>query len=154
MNYEIRKVEKRDYPSLFKIEEVSFLSPWTNEEFISEITNNPYANVYVLEVFDSCHNAIVGFYDYWVTFDSATIAQIAILPSFRRHGYASIMLKEILDDCYAKHVSNITLEVREHNIAAIKLYEKFGFKVETIKEHYYTNGDNALYMVKKVNLNG
>lgn len=151
MNYELRAIKESDYKAVFEIERLSFIAPWKEEEFLSEIKDNPFANISVI-VLDN--KEIAGFYDYWVTFDSATIAQIAIHPSYRKQGLASIMLEEIIEDCYAKRVTNITLEVRDHNNAAIALYEKYGFKVVTVKEGYYTNGDNALYMVRKVNLNG
>ena len=153
-NYEIRKIEEKDYSSVMVIEKLSFVSPWTLDQIKSEIINNQFANFYVLEMDIGGVKQVVGFYDYWVTFDSATIAQIAVHPDYRRQHLASMMMQEIIDDCYAKRVSNITLEVRENNKKACKLYQKFGFEIVLIKPHYYENGDDAYYMVRKVNLNG
>ena len=56
----------------------------------------------------------------------------------------------MIKDCRTENVRNITLEVRDHNVAAIKLYEKHGFKKTILKEGYYTNGDNSLYMIKEL----
>ena len=41
------------------------------------------------------------------------------------------------------------LEVKENNKTAIKLYQKFGFKTESIREKYYSDGQNALVMFCK-----
>ena len=43
------------------------------------------------------------------------------------------------------------LEVRVSNYGAINLYKNFGYEVETIKKKYYRDGENAYYMIKKVN---
>lgn len=152
--YEVRPIEERDYNSIMEIENLCFVSPWTLDQLIGEIKENMFSNIFVLEESVNGINKVVGYYDYWITFDSATIAQIAVHPTYQSKHLGSLMLKEIIDDCYAKKVSNITLEVRENNVKAQNLYKKYGFQVVTVKPHYYDNGDNALYMVKKVNLNG
>ncbi len=153
-NYEIRKIEERDYARLAIIEKICFVSPWTKEQIKGEVECNQFANFYVFEVEENTQKTIIGYYDYWVTFDSATIAQIAVIPEYRKQGIASIMMQEIIDDCYAKRVRNLTLEVRKNNAKAQRLYEKFGFKAILLKPHYYDNGDDAIYMIKEINLNG
>ena len=39
---------------------------------------------------------------------------------------------------------SITLEVREDNISAIKVYEKLGFKRKAIRKNYYDGVDGIL----------
>lgn len=154
LNYEIREIEPKDYPVVAVLEKICFMHPWTLEQIKGEVEDNAFSHFYVFEVEENGKKNIIGYYDYWITFDSATIAQIAVKPEYRRQGIASIMMQEICDDCYAKRVSNITLEVRKNNAKAQHLYEKFGFESVLIKPHYYDNGDDAIYMIKKVNLNG
>lgn len=154
MNYEIRHIEERDYPAIALLEKLCFVAPWTLPQIKGEVEENMFSNFYVYEIEENGVKRIIAYYDYWVTFDSATIAQIAVHPQFRKQGIASIMMQEIIDDCYAKRVSNITLEVRKNNAKAHNLYLKFGFEDILIKPHYYDNGDDAIYMIRKVNLNG
>jgi ribosomal-protein-alanine N-acetyltransferase len=92
----------------------------------------------------------VGFCDYWETFDSATICQIAVHPYLQRKQLGSAMMDEIYNDCYAKKIRTLTLEVRTTNEKAINFYKKHGFKTETTKPHYYDNGDDAYYMILEV----
>ena len=45
------------------------------------------------------------------------------------------------------NIKNITLEVKEDNIAAINLYKKYGFKKVSTREKYY-DGINGILMEK------
>ena len=47
---------------------------------------------------------------------------------------------------------NITLEVKESNIEAIKFYEKCGFEKVTIREKYY-GIENGILMIRKFDKN-
>ena len=46
------------------------------------------------------------------------------------------------------NLNSITLEVRESNTPAIKLYEKFDFKNLGVRKNYYKNNENAIIMTK------
>ena len=75
------------------------------------------------------------------------ITTIAVLPEYRNRGVASALLNACEADLsYPK----VRLAVNVHNIAAIRLYRKYGYKeIETWK-NYYMNGDNALIMEKQL----
>ena len=154
MNYEIRTINKDDITAVLSIEKECFKSPWNFEQFVSEIENNIFASINVLVLEENGKQNVIGYYDVWITFDTSTIAKIAVLPSYQRHHFGSAMMQEIIEDCYAKRVRSITLEVRKGNEKARKFYAKFGFKEITIKPHYYDDGEDAIYMIKEVNLNG
>ena len=60
---------------------------------------------------------------------------------------AENMLNKLFYECGKKGVSDITLEVRETNVPAISLYEKFGMTSVGIRKNYYQdNNENALIM--------
>ena len=145
INYEIREATNKDIPSLLELEQ-SFLAPWPRKYIEYELNVNPVNTFLVVTLMEK----IVGFIDYWITYDSATISQIAIKNEYRRQGLGTKLLQEMYDDCYAKKVRNITLEVRTNNKSAVLLYEKFGFKNVLVKPHYYDNGDDAYYMMLEV----
>ena len=142
---EIRPAELKDVPSLIELENDCFLLPWKEKDILYELNENPVNVMYVLED----NNYVIGFIDFWITFDSATIAQIGIRKNYRGRGLANLLMQEMIDDCYAKKVMNITLEVRASNAKAISLYKKYNFKEIVIKPHYYDNGEDAVYMVRK-----
>ena len=145
--FTVRPMEESDLEVVMYLENTCFIAPWGLKELTYEINDNPVSNLWVIE---SSSYGVVGFVDYWITFDSATICQICVNPVFRKRGLGAQMMSEVIKDCKANKVRNITLEVREHNESATRLYEKFGFKKILIKEQYYTNGDNAIYMVREM----
>lgn len=148
MDFEIRPATREDIPSLLKLENACFKHPWNEAQVLYELEENPVSNFWVIE----SNGQIVGFSDHWITFDSATICQIAVDPLFRRNHLGTALMKDIIDDCYAKKVIYLTLEVRASNEKAIALYIKNGFKKEVIKPHYYDDGEDAIYMIRKVEL--
>ena len=57
-------------------------------------------------------------------------------------------MKEAFKEMKENEVFSITLEVRVSNIKAQRLYEKLGFKNTLLKKSYYSDGEDAFYMVK------
>ena len=149
----IREAKDDDLPLIMQIESICFPhGAWKEENILYELHDNPVAHFWVIELALNEEDGyrVVGFCDYWETFDSATICQIAVHPYLQRKQLGTAMMDEIYNDCYAKKVQTITLEVRVGNEKAINFYKKQGFEIETIKPHYYDNGEDAYYMILKV----
>ena len=149
----IREATDKDLPIIMQIEELCFHhGSWKEENILYELKENPVSHFWVIElsINDEEGYRVVGFCDYWETFDSATICQIAVHPYLQRRQLGSAMMDEIYNDCYAKRIKTLTLEVRVGNEPAINFYKKHGFKIETTKPHYYDNGEDAYYMILEV----
>ena len=143
---EIRELEQSDLDKVMEIENLCFVAPWKLEDIKRELEGNQFANLLVATI----NGEVVGYVDYWITFESATICQIAVHPNFQRNAIGSKLLEEVIKDCYAKKVLNITLEVRESNLKGINFYTKHGFNQVLVKPNYYSNGENAIYMLRGV----
>jgi len=61
---------------------------------------------------------------------------MAVLAPFRGQGIGKALLETVLQQAKDKGLTRIELTVREHNQAAIALYEQFGF----VKEGIHKNG--------------
>ena len=149
----LRLMNINDLDAILAIENESFLSPWRREDWLYELNENPINVIYVLEVEADGTKEIVGFIDFMVTFTSSTISQIAVKKTYRKRNFATLLLNqmiEYLNKQYPEEVETITLEVRKHNAAAIAFYEKNGFEAVLIKPHYYDNGDDAVYMIRRL----
>ena len=146
---EVREMTDTDLNRVMEIENSCFVAPWKVEDLKREMHDNVLANVWVITVDDY----VVGFSNYWQTFDSGTICQIAIDKRFQHQSLGSKLMDEIIKDAYAKKVKTLTLEVRENNKPAISFYLKHLFKIVLCKERYYSNGENAIYMIREVNIN-
>lgn len=144
---EVRDMLNSDLDKVLEIENLCFKAPWKKDDLYREINDNKLAVMSVVTVDEK----VVGFCDYWNTFDSGTICQIAIHPNYQHQSLGTKLLEEVFKDAKAKKVRTLTLEVRESNNKAINFYLKHGFKIALSKESYYSNGENAIYMIKEVN---
>lgn len=133
-----------DIDALGNMEEKYFPSPWTKAQFEEEMKNNPFSRIYVLKDKDK----LVGYIDYWIIFDQAQINKICIEEEYRRQHLGEYLMQEAFEEMKENDVFSITLEVRVSNIKAQKLYEKLGFKNVLLKKAYYSDGEDAFYMVK------
>lgn len=140
----IRKATKEDLKAIKEIEDESFLNPFKEKDLLYEIEENPVSEFNVLVVDDE----IVAYLDYWITFDSATIDKIAVKKNQRNQGFAGFLLNNAIENLKNQNVEFFTLEVRKSNLPALNLYQKYGFQKVTIKEKYYEDEEDAIYMVK------
>lgn len=125
-----------------EIERESFSDPWTPGMF-AEILSSEYA-VYVTIGADS---EIAGYAGFYKVGEEAQIQNVAVAKKFRNRGFASHLLTYIIEYAKKNFISVLTLEVRESNIAARSLYEKFGFKEVGIRKNYYRfPRENAVLM--------
>ena len=146
---EYRLATKKDFDAVQEIENECFKEPYSTQELKYEFEENPVNKIIVAEK----DGQVIGFIDFLVTFNSATIMQIAVTKKYRGLGIATQLLGEMehnfpedLEDL----VESITLEVRVSNQAAVNLYTKNGYKIVVVKSHYYKDGENAIYMVKRL----
>lgn len=75
--------------------------------------------------------------------DEGQINNIAVGKFYRRKGYGSLILSRFFSLAPELGIKSFTLEVRESNLPARRLYEKAGFKLEGVRKGYYRNGENA-----------
>ena len=146
LNIEVRDMLNADLDRVMEIENLCFKAPWQRYDLYREINDNKLAVLSVITI----NNLVVGFSDYWNTFDSGTICQIAIHPDYQHQSLGSKLMEEIIKDAKAKKTRTLTLEVRSSNEKAIRFYRKYGFQIALVKEKYYTNGEDAIYMIKEV----
>lgn len=140
----IRKCVKEDLPIIAAIENACFdVAPWSLQNYVEDFENNVCSYILVAEQDEK----IVGYIDFWIMFEQATIAKIAVLEPLRKYGIGNILLQEALAIMDQEGVTSVTLEVRVSNIAAIKLYEKNGFEIKLVKKGYYSDGEDAYFMM-------
>ena len=136
-----RDMTTDDVEAVEKIERESFNLPWTLMDFFYEVWRNDSMAI-VAEV----DGKIIAYTCVWISFEDADVADIAVAKKFRGQGIGTQLFAEIIRRAKLRGLTAITLEVRVSNVAAIKLYEKFGLKSVGVRKGYYEDGEDALIM--------
>ena len=129
-----REATVDDLDDIMAIEEESFTVPWSRDSWERELAN-PLTYHEVLLY----HDVIIGYVGAWLLGDQAHIGNVAIDAEFRGNGYGRYMMNHYLFAIYEKDMTSATLEVRDDNYPAIKLYESLGFQLEGVRKNYYAH---------------
>jgi ribosomal-protein-alanine N-acetyltransferase len=78
------------------------------------------------------------------------VVSIAVLPQGRRKGVASGLIKSAMAGMVIYKARQIFLEVRVTNQAGVNLYKKLGLEVTRTIPGYYSDGEDAYVMSKKL----
>jgi len=144
MKIKIAPMQKADVDKVILIEEQAYGDHhWSKDSFYGELSND-LAHYY--SAFDKNDN-LVGYIGTWQVLDEAHITTLAVAPELKRKKIGEALLVHSIEKCYKSEVKYVTLEVRVSNDAAIRLYEKYGFKsLGTRKGYYQNNNEDALIM--------
>ena len=142
----IRKGERKDAPAIAIVEKEVMKAPWPLEVFESDLgEDSPWVFLVAEE-----EGELLGYLDYMVTFDSSTIASLAVRKDAQRKGVATLLLDRMEEELRKEEevVLTSTLEVRASNEPAKALYRKRGYLFVCRKKGYYEDGEDAEYYVK------
>jgi [ribosomal protein S18]-alanine N-acetyltransferase len=139
----VRQMQLADIPAVYTIETASFATPWTIDIFEREITENTFANYFVIEN----EGVIAGYCGMWLVIDEAQITNIAILPNYRGKKLGEKLFAHVMEQAILAGAYRLSLEVRVSNLPAQHLYRKFGLVPGGIRKNYYTdNQEDAIVM--------
>jgi [ribosomal protein S18]-alanine N-acetyltransferase len=139
----IEAMRLEDLDEVQAIEQASFSTPWPSNAYRSELVTNRLASYLVARI----EGRIVGYGGMWLMVDEAHITTFAIHPGWRRQRIGERLLLAFLDLARDRHAREATLEVRLSNLAARRLYEKYGFRPVGLRPRYYSdNNEDALIM--------
>lgn len=141
----IRRLDENDVSALLEIENLCFSHPYNHEQYLYELNDNPCAYLYGYFI----DNQLVGFIDYWITFDCAQLCKIATHPDFQNRGIGKEMMEFMYKDAIKQDCENVLLEVRVSNEKAIDFYHHEDFLDINIRSKYYSEPvEDAIVMGK------
>lgn len=142
----IRPAAEPDIPKIIEIERSSYADPWEESLFI-EALGAAGKHLFV----DEERNELAGYIVFEPVLDEGHITNLAVDKKYRGRGIAAELLNKVLDLAGKLNVKSIFLEVRESNVAAKKLYSKFGFKEIGRRKSYYSaaNEDALVLMLER-----
>lgn len=143
----IRKMRLDDIPEVVRMDKIVLGHTLGEDTLTNEITANPFAHYFVLEDADS--EQLLGHIGLWIDSPNAQVMNFYLMPENQHHGFGIMLFDYILQYLQLYSVLNLTLEVRESNLRAIRFYERLGFEKVAKRNHYYDDGEDALLMLKK-----
>ncbi|WNO61512.1 ribosomal protein S18-alanine N-acetyltransferase [Rheinheimera sp. MMS21-TC3] len=126
-----------DIPALHQIELAANPYPWPVTAFQSSLSGLYFNYKLVID------NQLIGFVFCKIVADQAELFNICVNPNHQGKGLGKQLLQKLIADLTAKQVTELWLEVRASNQAAIGLYERFGFSCVDIRPNYYRNAQGA-----------
>ena len=113
----IRTLTAADLTAVSSIDEKSFFDVWSPSMWLDELAGE------------------------------AQITRVAVAAEEREHGLGTRLTAALINKAWELGAVAVTLEVRESNIAAQKVYLTCGFASEGIRPNYYEdNHENAIIM--------
>lgn len=144
MTVNIRDAEVSDIPRLEALEKQCFSVPWTADMLASQLVGE--GHVFLIA---ECGDAAAGYMGLQIVLDEGYISNVAAAPGFRRLGVASALIAETIRRARGLGLAFLTLEVRESNFPARRLYAKHGFTDVGKRRSYYENPvEDAILMTK------
>lgn len=142
-SFRTRLANASDLPGICAVERRSFQEDVYPSFLLEKLILDRQAMFYVLTdelggIIGYCVAKVEGSYSHLIS--------LAVLPERRRLGGAIQMLSELFAVTKRFGIREVRLEVRTGNTPAIRLYRRFGFRDESVLEHYYSDGSTALSM--------
>jgi ribosomal-protein-alanine N-acetyltransferase len=139
----IESMRLADLPAVHDIERRSFSTPWPSHAYRTELETNRLAHYRVARV----DGQVIAYAGIWLMVDEAHVTTFAVDPAWRRRHVGEALLLAMMDLAIERGAREATLEVRLTNLAARRLYEKYGFRTVGIRPRYYSdNNEDALVM--------
>ena len=143
----IRNPHIHDIDVMVCIENVSFEDPWSAEvlrETVESFYETSFCAVaggkvvaFVICGLEDTGDEIYGH-----------ICTIATDPQYRNLGIGRDLLKHAELSVIARGATAMQLEVRESNVLAQQFYVKLAYRPVCVFQSYYTNGEDAILMMK------
>ena len=140
----LRRMTISDVPAVHRLEEAIFSMPWSEKDFVYEMTENKVARYLVIEE----AGEIIAFAGAHIILDQAHVTNIAVRQDCRGRGLGRMITRALMQYASNLGAEYLTLEVRQSNATAQNLYKSLGFvKVNVRKRYYEDTGEDAWLMV-------
>ena len=130
---EIAEMEKRCFPS----------DAWTRA-MLADTMRMPYQ----WSVLAEDRGQVCGYACLFSLFETAEVLNIAVDLPYRGRGIGAELLSALHEKAKELGAERMMLEVRASNVAAIAMYQKFGYEKISVRKGYYADGEDADIMQK------
>ena len=150
---EIKFLTSKNLPEVLDLNS-QFQSPWADDVIESDLNNKSIDEVSYIGAFATTLEApLLG---YAVLGNERNVKKCGVLMAlivhhdYFRMGIGTQLILSVSNCAEYLRYKRLKLRVRKSNFPAISLYEKLSFKKESIRESYYSDGEDAFVMTAKL----
>jgi [ribosomal protein S18]-alanine N-acetyltransferase len=147
----IEPAQPRDAEAVASLHAKSFYRGWPRQDIEAYLLD---PDTPTLVACDARHN-VAGFAMLRILGDDVELMTIAVDRKFQSKGVGEALMKACFEDLMMTPVRRMVLEVAADNPAAIRLYNKLGFRKISERQGYYARPDGrpatALVMARDLN---
>lgn len=140
---ELRRMRWWDLDAVVALELALFPQPWSAETFLSELAYVPESRWYVVAESDG---DLVGYAGLRAVPPEGDVQTLAVAPATQGRGVGRTLLDALLAEAVRRGCTQVFLEVRSDNPAALGLYGSRGFERQGLRRGYYGPGEDAVIM--------
>lgn len=139
----VRKMTAEDILAVAELERECFPEPWSADELRKSLEQENY----IFYAAEDDARQVVGYVGCYQILDEGNITNVAVTAEARQKKVGSRLIEALLKECVEREIAAVTLEVRESNQNAIKLYQKYNFSIEGIRRNYYRHPTEHAYIM-------
>lgn len=144
----IQRASVADLDTLYMIEQKCFIKEaWSKRQIATLLEASDSVSLTVREN-DEIVGFVIGMANQYDELRIGHIVTIDVLPKYRRRGVGLTLLRSVEEEFKKVGVKVCYLEVREDNVAAMRLYRKAGYVEFERLENYYSRGRHGVRLEK------
>lgn len=144
MGFEIFPMTAEDIAQVAALEQACFSDPWPQSVLAHELENE--LSLWLVAKQDG---EVLGYVGSQSVLDEADMMNLAVREPARRQGIAKALVCALCRKLSEKGVQSLTLEVRDSNEPAIRLYEALGFTQVGKRPNYYFHPKEDARILRK-----
>ena len=144
MTFEILPMTADDIAQVAALEQACFSDPWPQSVLEKELENE-----LSLWLVAKQGGEVVAYVGSQSVLDEADMMNLAVREDARRQGIARSLVQTLCKRLSEKGVQSLTLEVRDSNEPAIRLYEALGFSQVGKRPNYYFHPKEDARILRK-----
>lgn len=137
---QLRRATPDDIPQIRRLEQQSpTAAHWSDAQYAALFFADAPARTTIVATADSDDHSLIGFLVARCLADEWEIENVVVDAASRQQGAGTSLVTALAEEARKAAVHSIFLEVRESNLAAMRLYENIGFSPDGRRGRYYSD---------------
>ncbi len=147
----IRRARPTDIPEIMAIERECFVEPWDEEVFVQTVEWTPFS-FFVAMADGKIRGFVVGCMENTGSAVYGHVSNLGVTADYRGKGLGRLLVSRLERQFVLDGAGGVLLEVRVSNTDAQEFYRKLGYRDAFLLSGYYSNGEDALVMMRDLPL--